>query len=45
VLLSLPLFLADLQRGQQQLAAAGQPLGDTDVYSALLDCVAAKEAG
>lgn len=45
VLLSLTSFVADLQRGQQQLAAAGQPLGGKCVYAALLDCVAAKEAG
>ncbi len=42
VLLSLPTFIADLKQGRQQLEAAGQPLSQAGVYSALLDCVAAK---
>ncbi|KAI3436489.1 hypothetical protein D9Q98_005906 [Chlorella vulgaris] len=43
VLLSLPSFVADLKQGRQQLQAAGQPLDAGGVYSAVLDCVAARD--
>lgn len=44
VLLSLPSFVGDLRRGQQQLEAAGQPLSGSGVYAALLECAAARDA-
>ena len=43
VLLSLPSFTSDLKLGRQQLEAARQPLSSSGVFSALLDCVTAKE--
>lgn len=43
MLLSLPSFTADLRHGRQQLEEAGLPLSTAGVYSALLDCVAARD--
>ena len=45
VLLSLPSFVADLRHGRAALEAAGQPLAPSGVYSALLECAAARERG